>query len=51
MACLLDIVYLNRLVAGRRHDQFTVVVVVDGLDIGLRAAVLDVVAPEQLMKH
>jgi hypothetical protein len=48
VAPLLDVVYLDRLVAGGRHDQLAFVVVVDGLDVRLRAAVLDVVASEEL---
>ena len=29
VAAFLDVIYLDRLVAGRRHNQFTVVIIVD----------------------
>lgn len=44
----LDVVYLDRLVAGRRHTELSVIVVVERLDMGLWLALLDVFAFEKL---
>lgn len=48
MSALLDVIYLNRLVAIRRHAKLAVVVVVDRLHVGCRSAFLNVLAFEEL---
>lgn len=43
---VLDVVDLDRLVALRRHTQLARVVEIDGQDMGLRLALLEVIALE-----
>lgn len=48
VAALADVVDLDRLVAGRRHEQLAVVIVVDGEDARLRPSFFDVVSAQEL---